>query len=115
VQRGRIQEKPLPTFRPLFLVASALLILNLVDAIFTLMWITAGVANEGNPIMDQALSGGPVGFMVVKLSLVSLGVALLWRLRHRRAAAVAMIASATAYGSLCLYHLAAVTHMVAST
>jgi hypothetical protein len=105
------------TFRPLFLVASALLILNLLDAIFTLMWIQAGIAGEGNPIpiMDQALAGGPVGFMAVKLSLVSLGVLLLWRLRHRRAAAVAMIASATAYGSLCIYHLAAVTHMVGAS
>jgi hypothetical protein len=103
------------TFRPLFLVASALLILNLLDAIFTLMWIHAGIAGEGNPLMEHALSGGPVGFMVVKLSLVSLGVALLWRLRHRRAAAVAMVASATAYGSLCIYHLAAVTHIVVAS
>jgi hypothetical protein len=42
-------------------------------------------------------------------------VALLWRLRHRRAAAVAMVASATAYGSLCIYHLAAVTHIVVAS
>jgi hypothetical protein len=103
------------TFRPMFLVASALLILNLLDAIFTLMWIHAGIAGEGNPLMDQALSGGPLGFMAVKLSLVSLGVLLLWRLRHRRAAAIAMVASATAYGSLCIYHLVAVTHLVVAS
>jgi hypothetical protein len=101
-------------FRSMFLVAAALLILNLVDGIFTLLWIQSGLADEGNPLMDQALSGGPVGFMIIKLSLVSLGVGLLWRLRHRRAAMVAMVATTTAYGSLCLYHLAAVTHLVAS-
>jgi hypothetical protein len=100
------------SFRSMFLVASALLILNLVDAIFTLAWIHSGLANEGNPLMDQALSGGPVGFMIIKLSLVSLGVSLLWRLRHRRAAHVAMMATAAAYGSLCVYHLAAVTQLV---
>jgi len=102
------------TYRhPLFPLAAALLILNLLDAVLTLLWIDAGVAVEGNPLMDQALSGGPVGFMVIKLALVSLGVGLLWRLRHRRAAGIAMIATAAAYSSLFLYHLSAVPQLVA--
>jgi len=99
--------------RTLFVLASALLVLNLVDAIFTLLWIHSGIAVEGNPIMDQALAGGPVGFMIVKLALVSLGVGLLWRLRHRRAAGLALATAATAYSSLFVYHLTAVPQLVA--
>jgi Domain of unknown function (DUF5658) len=95
--------------------AFALVVLNLLDAVFTLVWIKSGVASEGNPFMDRAMAHGPVGFMVIKLALVSLSVLLLWRLRHRRAAATALVATAIAYASiLCLHLSAAVPSLVAT-
>jgi len=96
------------------LAAGALIVLNLLDAIFTLVWIKSGVASEGNPIMSQAMAHGAVGFMAIKLALVSLAVLLLWRLRHRRAAATALVASAIAYSSILLLHLSAVPQLVAT-
>jgi hypothetical protein len=102
------------TRRIVELAASALIVLNLLDAMFTLVWIKSGVATEGNPFMDQAMAHGALGFMVIKLALVSLGVLLLWRLRHRRAAATALVASAIAYSSILILHLSAVPQLVAT-
>ncbi len=98
---------------PLSLVAAAVLVLNLADGLFTLAYVHAGLASEANPLMDQALGGGPVGFMMVKLALVSLGVLLLFRLRQRRSASIALVASAVTYSSLFVYHLSAVPSLVA--
>ena len=96
------------------LAAAALIVLNLLDAIFTLLWVESGIASEGNPIMDRAMTHGPVGFMVIKLALVSLCVLLLWRLRHRRAAAISLVTCAIAYSAVMLVHLSAVPVFVAT-
>ena len=87
------------------IAAFAVIVLNLLDAIFTLVWVESGVASEGNPFMDRAMAHGPLGFMAIKLALVSLCVGLLWRLRHRRAAATALITCAIAYAAVMLVHL----------
>jgi hypothetical protein len=97
----------------ILVAAGTVLILNLVDAVFTLLYTGAGLATEGNPLMDQVLSHSPVGFMAIKIALVSCGVMLLWRLRQRRAAVVGMVASAMAYCSLFVYHLSEAHRLVA--
>jgi len=98
------------------LVAAAVVILNVADALFTLVYVRLGVAREGNPFMESALGHGALGFMIVKLSLVSLCVLLLVRLRERataqRAAELALSGAAVAYASLFVYHLAAVPALV---
>ena len=94
------------------LAAAALIVLNLVDAIFTLVYTEVGVATEANPLMDTALRSSPLAFMLVKLALVSLGVLVLWRLRHRRAAAVGLVGATTAYLSLVAYHVTAASRLV---
>ncbi len=108
----------LATRTQLLRVAGAsVLVLNLLDAIFTIVYTSSGVAVESNPLMSRALVESPVLFMIAKLGLVSLGVLLLWRLRHRRAAAFGLIATGTAYVTLLAYHLSAVDRLtlVAST
>lgn len=85
--------------------AAAILVLNLLDAIFTLLYTGVGVAAEGNPLMGHVLRSSPTAFMLVKLALVSLGVLMLWRLRHRRSAAVGLCATAVTYSMLVVYHL----------
>ena len=99
--------------RNVTLAAAVVLILNLADAVFTLMYVGSGLAVEANPLMDQAFGGGPMLFMVVKLALVSGGVLLLWRLRQRRTAVVAIAATALAYGFVCFYHLSEAHRLVA--
>src|SRR5688572_4305321 len=94
--------------------AGLVIILNLLDAIWTLCFVEAGVADEANPVMASALGHGPVGFMFVKLALVSLSVLLLWRLRHRKSATFALFSGATAYGLVVCWHLANAHHLVAA-
>jgi hypothetical protein len=84
------------------LFASTIIIFNLIDAALTLAVVHSGAAGEANPLMASALAWGSVWFMVVKLGLVSLCVMLLWRLRHRRTAGFALLASATGYTVLLL-------------
>lgn len=100
--------------RPFVTIAAAtILILNLVDAVFTLLYTGTGVAAEGNPLMSGVLHASPTGFMIIKLALVSLGVLMLWRLRARRAAAVGLVATAMAYSTLLFYHLSEAHRLVA--
>jgi len=93
--------------------AAAILIINLLDAAFTLVWTLSGLAVEANPLMEGELAAGPMQFMITKLALVSLGLLLLWRLRHRAFARVAIWGSACAYVLLLTYHLNAVPELVA--
>ncbi len=92
--------------------AFLVIVLNMLDAVWTLAFIRAGVASEGNPLMDQALSHGPLLFMLAKLSLVSLSVLLLWRLRHRRAATVGLFSAAMTYVVICGYHASNSHHLL---
>lgn len=91
-----------------------MIVLNLLDAVWTLCFVEAGVADEANPLMSSALGHGPVGFMVFKLALVSLSVLLLWRLRHRKSATIALFSGAAAYGLVVCYHLSNAHHLVAA-
>lgn len=95
-----------------YLAGAAIVVLNLADALFTLVYVKLGHATESNPLMDRVLVHGPVLFMVAKLGLVSLGVALLWRLRDYRAARIGLVATSTAYVLLLGYHLSAVERLV---
>jgi hypothetical protein len=52
-------------------------VVNLLDAILTMVWVGSGVATEANPILAPLLVW-PALFVCVKVALVSLGV---WILR----------------------------------
>jgi Domain of unknown function (DUF5658) len=96
-------------------IACAVVICNVVDAVFTIVYTDLGLAREANPLLEPALADSPLRFMLIKLGLVSMGVALLWRLRHRRTAAAGLIASGAAYSWLILYHLSGVSQLLART
>lgn len=85
--------------------ACLVIVLNMLDAVWTLTYVRLGAADEGNPLMDQALSWGPLLFMLAKLTLVSLSVLLLWRLRHRRSATVGLFSAAMTYIVIIGYHV----------
>ena len=78
-------------------VLRILLVLNVFDAVLTLIWVETGIAYEANPLMAGPLEGSPLGFMVIKMTLVALSIGLIWRLRERRAARTAMIPVALLY------------------
>lgn len=92
-------------FRWLHGVVSVVLVLNLVDAIFTLCWVGAGLAREANPLLHDLVSERPLGFALAKLGLVGLGSLLLWRLRHRPLAVVSIFCTFVVYYLVLLHHL----------
>jgi hypothetical protein len=94
------------------ILAAAILILNLGDAVFTLLYTGTGLATEGNPVMELFLDHSALGFMVFKLVLVSGGVFVLWRLRQRRAAVAGLVGTVMAYSTLLLYHLSEAHRLV---
>jgi hypothetical protein len=99
---------PITRRLPISLVAAAVLVLNLFDALFTLVYVRLGVAREGNPLMERALGHGALDFMLLKLGLVSLCVLLLVRYHERRPTQLALAGSAIAYALVLVYHLSAV-------
>ena len=85
--------------------ASALLILgNLLDALFTYLFLQMNVVSEANPLMAWAYDHSPLSFMLLKLSCVQLGVLLLWAHRHLLAAQLAIQAAAGIYMGVVAYH-----------
>ena len=92
-------------FRWLLRIVKAVLALNLLDAIFTLIWINAGLAREANPLLAEIVRNHPVGFAVIKLGLVAGGSLLLWRYRSRPLAVVGIFVAFFAYYLLLLYHI----------
>lgn len=81
---------------PLKLLASAILILNLLDAIFTLTYTQSGLATESNAMMYGPLAASPTIFILAKITLVSLCVLLLSRVGPRKAALVGLVGATTA-------------------
>ncbi|MBW2732754.1 MAG: hypothetical protein JRH20_10215 [Deltaproteobacteria bacterium] len=81
------------------------LILNLLDGMFTLFAVKAGLAIEANPLMADLLAQSPMQFMLSKLALVSGGIFLLWRLRERKLAVVGSVCSFSVYCLIFFYHL----------
>lgn len=86
-------------------VVKSILVLNLVDAVFTLWWVRAGFAHEANPLLRDLVEHHALLFVLGKLSLVGLGTLLLWRLRHRPIAVVGIFAMFLVYYGVVLYHL----------
>lgn len=94
-------------------IVGVTIVLNVVDAILTLIWIFMGFAEEANPLMALLLDVHPVLFVLGKLTLVGLGTIVLWRLRRRAAAVVAIFAVFLTYYAIILYHLKAMNvHLV---
>jgi hypothetical protein len=86
-------------------IVKAVLVLNLLDALFTLVWVRSGLAREANPLIEQLVNEHAVGFVVVKLALVGLGSWLLWNRRGQPGAVIAIFTAFFVYYLVLLYHL----------
>jgi hypothetical protein len=73
------------------------LVINILDAVFTSVWVASGVATEGNPVMAAAMQYGFGPFVLGKVALVGLGVFLLHRHRNEAFARRAFIPAALLY------------------
>ena len=92
-------------FRWLRWIIAAVLVLNVLDAILTLLWVESGRAREANLLLAPLIDQDPLLFVAVKFALVLLGALLLWRLRTHRLAVVSIFVAFLAYYWLLLYHL----------
>ena len=92
-----------------YLLLAATLVLNLLDAVFTLFAVRAGIAVETNPLMVELLTRGPMSFMLGKVVMVSLGILVLWRLRTLKMALVGTFAAFITYSLICVWHIHGLT------
>ncbi|RKH00004.1 hypothetical protein D7V97_30880 [Corallococcus sp. CA053C] len=90
----------------------ALLMLNLLDGLFTLLFLQLGVAEELNPVMRVAYEQSPLLFMFSKLLIVNAGLCLLCLHRKLKASRFAIRAGAVVYAIIVVYHLAFLAHLV---
>lgn len=91
--------------------AALLLVLNLLDGLFTLTFLQLEVAEELNPLMRVAYECSPLVFMCSKVSIVSLGLTLLCLHRSLRISQRAIQAGAALYAVIDVYHLAFLAHL----
>jgi hypothetical protein len=86
--------------------SAILVVLNLVDGLFTHLFLSAGVARELNPLMRLAYDGGPGLFFSCKMLAVGTAAWILQRHAARVALARSALAGGVAlYGAVCLMHL----------
>ncbi len=82
----------------------AIFLLNIGDALFTLLWLQRGGA-EGNPIMQWMLDIGVGAFLFQKCIVVGLWLLILIAHRNYRAARLGLWSTLTVYTLLIAYHL----------
>lgn len=92
--------------------AVLLLMLNLLDGLFTLTFLQLNVAEELNPLMRVAYEHSPTSFMALKLVVVSLGLSLLCLHRSMRMSQRAIQAGAALYILIDIYHFAFLTSLL---
>ncbi|MCH2187919.1 DUF5658 family protein [Myxococcota bacterium] len=95
------------------LVVSVLL-LNILDALFTMLWIQRG-GSEGNPVMAWVLELGNSAFLVQKCLIVGIWLILLLVHKNFVIARVGLWVLAAVYSLLMIYHVALVLFGVPTT
>lgn len=97
-----------PIYRRIDQWSKLLLVLNLIDGVATILFLTLGKALEANPLMALAFTLGPVGFMSIKLLIVSTLVVLIARklsLQYPWLAFYALLAASIPYFLVGIHHI----------
>ncbi len=82
-----------------------LFMLNLLDALLTIVWVRSGVAPEGNHMMANVLDLGDFPFLVVKLSMGAITAFVLLRWGYMKMARYGLSVALAVYISLMGVHL----------
>ena len=83
-----------------------LFLLNLLDAVLTLVWVTNGVAEEGNELMARMLEIGPGAFLGVKIAIGAFAAFVLLRWGNRKVARYGVAVALAVYVSVMAIHFA---------
>ena len=78
---------------------------NAIDAVATLTWVKAHIAQELNPLMAMLIEYSPMLFMSVKLAILPVLSIFLWQYRHRRLVAVSSHILCLIYTMVLVIHL----------
>ena len=89
----------------LYAIVKWILVLNLLDGVFTLIWVNHFGAGEMNVLLSDLVHTSALQFMLVKLTLVSLGILFLWRNRNNAVALLGIFFAFFAYYMVLLVHL----------
>jgi hypothetical protein len=89
----------------LYGIAKGILVLNLLDGIFTLIWVQFFGAGELNVLLSDLVMESALLFMSAKLAIVSLGTIFLWRVRSNPLAVVCIFTAFFGYYLVLLFHL----------
>ena len=88
-------------FAPTFL----LFVLNLLDALLTIIWVRAGIATEGNQLMASLLDIGNWPFLMVKVAIGAVAALVLYRWGNRPLARYGLAVALAVYIGLMGVHL----------
>ncbi|MFW6323992.1 MAG: DUF5658 family protein [Desulfovibrionales bacterium] len=91
--------------RHLKTLVKGLLLLNVLDLVLTIGWIDKGIAREGNILLRALINVSPFLFILVKITIVTGGALILWKLRAHRLASAGIVLSFGIYCLVLLYHL----------
>lgn len=86
-------------------IVKAVIVLNLLDIVFTLIWVGARRAEEANVLLDNLVNDHPLLFVLTKILLVSLGSFLLWKHRSHPFAVVGIFLIFISYYYVLLHHV----------
>lgn len=80
-------------------------LLNVLDGVMTLLWISTGGSTEANPLMAYLLTHGAVAFMVVKVAIGFMVCLSLYAARHTTAAHKTLNVAIAVYALVIAMHL----------
>ncbi len=86
-------------------IVKAVIVLNLLDILFTLGWVGFGHVEEANLLLVDLVRDHPILFVLTKISLVSLGSFLLWKHRGHPLAVIGIFLVFGLYYYVLLHHL----------
>lgn len=89
-----------------------IIVMNILDAVFTLFWLNTGLAKEANVLLRYLVEHYPILFVVTKFALVLAGTYILWRNRRNKYAVFGLFLAFLVYYALPLYHLGYFSHLV---
>ena len=82
-----------------------LFVLNLLDALLTIVWVRSGVATEGNQLMAKLLEIGDFTFLGAKVAIGTIAALVLFRWGNLKLARYGLAVALAIYLSLMGVHL----------
>lgn len=82
-----------------------LFVLNLLDALLTIVWVRSGVATEGNQLMAALLDIGNAPFLGVKIAIGIVASVVLIKSRHNALAKYGLAVALAVYLGLMVVHI----------